>query len=314
MTLHSIPSNEVPEGAVSGFVTTADGRQIRFARWRPASGCRGTVALFPGRAEFIEKYFEVVRDLLARGFAVATLDWRGQGGSQRLLRNPRKGHVRRFSDYQLDLEAFGRQVLLADCPAPHFALAHSMGGAILLEAIIDGRRWFDRVVLSGPLLDIALVPYPALARTLAATLSAIGFARAFVPGGGGTLVNTLPFATNLVTSDPERYARSAAVVEAHPELGLGAPTIGWVHQTYLAMAALRSPEVMREIRQPLLMIAAGDERVVSNAAIQHMASRLIAGAYVTVPAARHEILMERDIFRAQFWAAFDAFIPGSSPF
>ncbi|WP_341990438.1 alpha/beta hydrolase [Azorhizobium sp. AG788] len=311
MSLHPTPANPVPEGAVSGFVTTTDGVKIRFARWRPAVGGRGTVTLLPGRAEFIEKYFEVVRDLLDRGFAVAILDWRGQGGSQRLLRNARKGHVRRFSDYQLDLEAFGRQVLLPDCPAPHFALAHSMAGAILLHGILDGRRWFDRVVLCAPMLEIGLVRQRRLARAAATTLSTAGFARAFLPGGGPTAVTELPFEGNLVTSDPERYARTAQITAAVPELGLGAPTIGWVHQAYLAMDHLRAPDILRQIRQPLLMIAAGNERVVCNVAIEHMASRLIAGAYVTVPAGRHELLMERDIFRAQFWAAFDAFIPGS---
>lgn len=311
MTLHPTPSNPVPEGAVSGFITTADGVKIRFARWRPASGGRGTVTLLPGRAEFIEKYFEVVRDLLGRGFAVAILDWRGQGGSQRLLRNARKGHVRRFSDYQLDLEAFGRQVLLPDCPAPHFALAHSMAGAITLHAVLEGRRWFDRIVLCAPMLDIGLVRQRTLARATAATLSSIGFARAFLPGGGATAVTELPFANNPVTSDPERYERTAQITRAVPELALGAPTIGWVHQAFLAMDALRAPDILRRIRQPLLMIAAGNERVVCNVAIEHTAARLIAGAYVTVPAGRHELLMERDIFRAQFWAAFDAFIPGS---
>ncbi len=313
MSLYPIPSNPVPEGAVTGVFTTADGRSLRFARWRP-EGAQGTVALFPGRAEFIEKYFEVVRELLERRFAVAIFDWRGQGGSQRLLRNPRKGHVRRFSDYQQDLDAFGRQVLLPDCPAPHYALAHSMGGTILLQAVLDGRRWFDRVVLSAPMLDIAMVPYPRATHATARFLRGLGLGRAFVPGGGSAIVTNQPFEGNLVTSDPERYARAAAVTAKTPDLGLGSPTIGWLAGAYDAMEMLRQPEALREIRQPLLVVAAGAERIVSNAAIEHVASRLIAGAYVTVPAARHEILMERDIFRAQFWAAFDAFIPGSSPF
>ena len=97
MTLVSIPANPVPEGAVSGTLKTRDGVSLRFARWHPPPGRKGTVCLFQGRAEFIEKYFETVRDLRARGFAVATLDWRGQGMSERALRNPRKGYVRSFS-------------------------------------------------------------------------------------------------------------------------------------------------------------------------------------------------------------------------
>ena len=94
MTLVSIPANPVPDGVVTGTLKTPDGVSLRFARWAPPPGRKGTVCLFQGRAEFIEKYFETVRDLRARGFAVATLDWRGQGVSDRELRNSRKGYVR----------------------------------------------------------------------------------------------------------------------------------------------------------------------------------------------------------------------------
>ncbi|WP_454918588.1 alpha/beta fold hydrolase [Xanthobacter sediminis] len=311
MSLFSIPSNPVPEGAVTGEITTADGVRLRYARWMPESGLKGTVALFQGRAEFIEKYFEVVRELRARGFAVAILDWRGQGGSQRLLRNRRKGHVRRFSDYQLDLEAFAREVLLPDCPAPHFALAHSMGGAIMLQSVLAGRRWFDRMVLIAPMLHLDVIPAPGLVRPLVTALAFGGFARAFLPGGRGTPVTETPFARNRVSSDPVRYERVAEMVRAFPQLGIGAPTNGWLYGAFRTMDMLADPEVVRQIRQPLLMVAAGNDKLVSNAVIEHLATRLIAGAQVVVPAAKHEILMERDIFRAQFWAAFDAFIPGT---
>ncbi len=108
MTLHSIPANPVPEGAVTGLLTTSDRISIRFARWNPSVPRKGTVCLFGGRGDMIEKYFEVIAELRARGFAVAMIDWRGQGGSSRLLPDPRKGYVRNFSDYQLDLEAFMR--------------------------------------------------------------------------------------------------------------------------------------------------------------------------------------------------------------
>ena len=80
MELVSIPANPAPEDVVTGALTTRDGVSLRFARWHPPPGRKGTVCLFQGRTEFIEKYFETVRELRARGFAVATLDWRGQGG------------------------------------------------------------------------------------------------------------------------------------------------------------------------------------------------------------------------------------------
>ena len=98
MTLVSIPANPVPDDYVSGTIKTSDGVALRYARWAPPAGRKGTVCLFQGRAEFIEKYFETVRDLRDRGFAVAIVDWRGQGHSSRRLRDARKGYVRDFSD------------------------------------------------------------------------------------------------------------------------------------------------------------------------------------------------------------------------
>jgi lysophospholipase len=146
MTLVSIPANPVPEDVVSGTIKTPDGAELRFARWAPPAGRKGTVCVFAGRSEMIEKYFETVRDLRDRGFAVAMIDWRGQGHSSRRLRDPRKGYVRDFSDFEVDVETFVQQVVLPDCPPPYFALAHSMGGAVMLRIAHAGKRWFDRMV------------------------------------------------------------------------------------------------------------------------------------------------------------------------
>ena len=100
MTLLSIPANPVPEGALAGTIATPDGATLRFARWAALANGRGTVCVFTGRGECIEKYFETVRDLRQRGHAVAVIDWRGQGHSSRRLRNPLKGHVHNFSEYR----------------------------------------------------------------------------------------------------------------------------------------------------------------------------------------------------------------------
>src|SRR5690606_9259820 len=121
--LFAIDDNQIPEHGESGYLEADDGVLLRYAHWRPPYGqTRGTICVFHGRGEFIEKYFEVVSNLTARGFAVATMDWRGQGGSDRLLNNPRKGHVRSFVDYDRDLVAFMQDVVLPDCPPPYFAL------------------------------------------------------------------------------------------------------------------------------------------------------------------------------------------------
>src|SRR5712691_60367 len=227
MSLLDIAANPVPADAVTGYLETRDGVRIRYARWTPLAARRGTVCLLTGRTDMIEKYFEVVSELRERGFSVATLDWRGQGGSQRLLSDPRKGHVRRFDDYQLDLEVLMREVVLPDCPPPIFALGHSMGAVVALEAIRLGRRWFDRTVLTSPMIQLRRLPSSALVRAFLRFGTLIGFGRAYIPGGGPAAITNRPFLDNPVSSDPVRYERNAAIVETHPELGLGSPTVGW---------------------------------------------------------------------------------------
>jgi lysophospholipase len=111
MSLISIPANPAPADVVTGALKTPDGVSLRFARWAPPPGRKGTVCLFQGRSDFIEKYFETVRDLRARGFAVATLDWRGQGMSDRALPDRRKSYVRSFSEYQIDLDCFIKEIV-----------------------------------------------------------------------------------------------------------------------------------------------------------------------------------------------------------
>src|SRR6201986_485420 len=185
MTLVSIPAHPAPRNAVPGPMRPPDGAELRFARWAPPAGRKGTVCVFAGRGEQIEKYFETVRDLRDRGFAVAMIDWRGQGHSSRRLRDPRKGYVRDFSVYEIDVEAFVQQVVLPDCPPPHFALAHSMGGAVLLRVAHAGKRWFDRMVLSSPMIDLPgpTTSFPALA--LVRGLRLAGQGGGYVPGGRG---------------------------------------------------------------------------------------------------------------------------------
>ena len=314
MKLVSIPANPVPDNFVTDTLKTTDGLRLRFARWQPPAGRRGTVCIFQGRGEWIEKYFETVRDLRARGFAVATLDWRGQGLSQRMLGDRRKGYVRDFSEYESDLEAFMREIVLPDCPPPLFALGHSTGATVLIRAAHRGHRWFDRVVLVAPLIGLGRAGATPGASVIVRGLRLAGFGSMYVPGGGATVIETRPFAGNILTSDPVRYARNAAILAAEPALALGSPTVAWVDAAFRAMRAIRERGYGARIRQPMLIVSAGLDVVVSNTAIEEFATSLHSGSQLVVVGAKHELLMDQDRYRAQFWAAFDAFVPGSGTY
>jgi lysophospholipase len=269
------------------------------------------VVVLQGRAEFIEKYFETVRDLRARGFAVTTFDWRGQGLSDRALSDRHKGYVRNFLNYITDLEAVMEQVVLPDCPPPIFALAHSMGAAVAVRACHDGSRWFDRMVLSAPMIALPPGRLTRMAGPLARIMRYIGRGGAYVPTADSSVTGTEGFLGNVLTSDPVRYARNAAILEQEPALGLGAPTVAWADASLRQMSLFAEPSYPASIRQPILMVAAGRDEVVSTPAIESFGHNLLAGRHLILAGAKHEILQELDQYRLQFWAAFDAFVPGT---
>jgi lysophospholipase len=308
--LIDIPTNPVPRNAVCDTVRTDDGVELRYARFPPnRSPVRGTMVVLHGRTEFIEKYFETINDLRRRGFAVAAFDARGQGGSARLLRHRRKGHVRDFADHVNDFDTIMQEVVLPDCPPPYFVLAHSTGALVALLSAERLRTQIERMVLTSPLVGLPYGAPERLAR-LSGLLMYLGLGEAFVPGGGATLYQTLPFAANQVTSDEARYMRARAVVEADSSVGIGGPTIGWVNAAMRAARRLREPDFPARVPIPVLMVLAGADTIVSNSAAEDLSRRVKTIAHLRIPGARHEILMERDEYRDQFWAAFDAFIQG----
>lgn len=305
--LIDLPVNPLPSGAVCSPVKTADGITLRSAYWPAARHpVRGTVLILQGRTEFIEKYFETIGELTRRGFSVAIFDWRGQGGSERLLKNPNKGHVDDFSHYLLDLDAVISDVVLADCPPPYTILAHSTGGAVALLYAYRARTRIERMVLTSPLLALA-GRSTALLGAVTGFLGYLGMAESYVPGSGATPVATAPFAGNVLSSDPRRYARQGAVVDAEPALGIGSPTIGWINAAMRAFRIFQSEDFAARVPVPVLIAMAGADTVVSNRTIENFAIRMKMVTTVRLPGSRHEILMEREIFRDPFWAAFDAF-------
>ncbi len=313
MELYALPSNPIPSNPLVGSIVTPDGVTLRYARWRPtARRVRGTVCLIQGRSECIEKYFETIVELRRRGFAVLAFDLRGQGGSQRLLADPRKGHVDDFDEYGVDIDSMIRQVMRPDMPPPYFALSHSMGSASLLLMLDRGGMPFDRAVLLAPLVGLRDLAFPGLAKAAAGAFDFFALGTSYIPGGGATALVTKPFASNKLTADPVRYQRMADLVGAHPQLGLGDPTIRWTLAMFAMFRRFQDRDFGHRIAVPSLVILPGADPLCSTPAAEALVARLRASTAVLVPGARHELLTERDPYRRQFFAAFDAFIPGHS--
>ena len=263
---------------------------------------RGSVVVSPGRTEPIEKYFEVVQTLNRRGFTVLVHDWRGHGLSQRVGPDTR-GHARGWADFLTDYSAL-LSAFAPRLPKPWLALGHSMGGCLTLLALAEGETRFAGAILSAPMLGLQTgqVP-PAAARFLASGLTRMGLASGLAAQEGPA---PEPFASNVLTHDEARYRRNIDQVAAWPQLQVGPPTWGWLEFAFAATARLARGPGVAAIAIPVTVVAAGEERLVDNAAAEQVTSRVPGGRFVTIPGAHHELLQETDAIQAQFWAEFDA--------
>ncbi|WP_416909084.1 MAG: alpha/beta fold hydrolase [Polymorphobacter sp.] len=284
----------LPEAGHLEQLTLRDGWRLRAMSW-PA-GPKGMILFINGRGDFIEKYAETYHDWLDAGFGVATFDWRGQGGSGRLGRTPGHGHVEDMTQLVDDLgEVFSWAMRLAGGPC--FAVAHSMGGHLLLRHLAAAPETARRAVLLSPMIGISAPPFgPWLAARLARAMVALGRGQQWVFGAG-------PYGTGgsarqaLLTTDAGRYADERWWVAQHPELALGGITWGWLKAAFASMAKARPVPVST------LVLMAESEALVDNAATRRMfpEARMVQGA-------AHELLRERPAIRRQVLAMIEAFL------
>jgi lysophospholipase len=303
--LHPTPDNPPPPGAEAFELITRDKLRLRAMRAIPAEP-RGTVVILGGRGDFIERYFETARELMSRGFAVAILDMRGQGGSQRAARQPYRDRTGSFAGFDEDVRTLMDTLVIPTCPPPYHALGHSTGAHVLLRLLRD-KQWFARAVLVSPLVEILYGPWPRpVAGLLVNAMWLAGLANRFLPGVRKTPMGRDDFPGNPLTSDRRRWERDSTTLEVAPQLGLGGPTFGWLGAARQSIARINR---MKKPNAPVLIVAAGDDRVVGNEGIRRLARKVPGVALTFIPDAKHEILGERDMIRRQFLAALDSFLP-----
>jgi lysophospholipase len=275
---------------------------------------RGTLVILPGRAEFIEKYAETIDDFCDLGFAVAVIEWRGQGLSMRGELHPQRGFVADYDDYLEDLGAGLDHLQTVAAPRPWSMLGHSMGGQIGLRWLHGTADSFVAAVMTAPMFGIPLasVPEPA-ARFLGRTVVRLGAGRRYAPGQRDFLIERCLYDGNPLTSCPVRFQSYRDLLVGRPELTLGGATWGWLDASLRSIALTRAPGYLESIATPILLCMADAERVVSNPSIELFARRLPQATLRVFAGARHELLLERDEIRSEVLATIDAFLAAVRP-
>lgn len=298
-----------PSAALKTF-DAHDGLKIRFETYAcEAKTRRGVIVLLGGRSEFIEKYREIVGQLLLRKWDVATFDWRGQGLSERMLPNRYKGYVETYEDYLKDLACFMDRHVPQKADTPVMILAHSMGGHIALRYLHDHPGRIAKAVLTSPLMDIAgpLVLTQAM-KIIVKIVARSGFKTYYATRANDFDPSRKRFAGNRLTRDPQRFQQTVRMTIDNPDVALGGVTFGWLAATFNSIQHTMAKGYLERITTPMLMISAGADKIVSLAAQKKTCRRLSNCHLVTIPNALHELLIETDTVLDQFWSIFDDFV------
>jgi lysophospholipase len=289
------------------FMTTADQRSLRYGIWPISKEKRkGSTLLLVGRSEFLEKYSETIGELNQKGFDVYSFDWRGQGLSSRMLANRHKGFIDNYDIYLNDLQVFFDKIVKPEAVRPLIIIAHSMGGHIALRFLHDHPDTADLAVLTSPMIDIFRSnPFRRLVKLMTRIAVQSGFSHAYAIGSGDYMDQK--FNGNQLTSDPVRFTDAIKAIEKQPDLALGGVTYGWLSATLASIDILNQPGYAAKITTPILMISAGEDKIVSIKAHKKMCTWLPECRFVEIPGARHEIFKETDAVRSIIWREFARF-------
>ncbi len=313
MTINSFDRRAIPDGAKMSLAPGAGKWPLRTLTWSSNQG-RGSMLFLGGRGDIIEKYIETMAHWHEQGWDVTAFDWRGQGGSGRLSGNRHVGHAQSFGPWINDLATVVDR-WRTEKPGPHVIVAHSMGGHLVLRALIERRIAPDAVVLVAPMLGFDTAPLPPrLAGWVADQMCRIGS-----PERAAWKKNEKPVLGNvsrqsLLTNHAERYADELWWKQKHPELELGPPSWSWLAEAYRSTQSCAAPGKLESVSTPILLMGTDGDKLVSPRAIRRAAARLpVSELKMFDKSVGHEILRERDEPRDLALLAIDVFLQRAAP-
>lgn len=296
----AIDRRAIPADAVESVWHAADGWPIRRIDWQPfpAVPKRGALLFLVGRGDHYEKYLETLDGFAREGWAVTSVDWRGQGGSGRLLDDPHVGHIDDFSTWIADLREFWRS-WRSETRGPHVVVAHSMGGHLTLRALAENAIDPDAVALSAPMLSIRTGGVPlAINHAVAKAFCAIGLSEKAAWKESEKPMSPLSLREKILTHDVDRYMDEIAWWRIRPNVRLGPPSWRWVERAIASIRLMGEAGRLENIQTPILLMATQADQLVDTKRIVADRKRLPnAEILLFGKEAAHELLREADPVR-----------------
>ncbi len=296
-----------PEGENFLYIPMQDNKRIRLAYWKLPNNkiSKGTILLQQGHNEFIEKYYETIKELIDRNFNIVTFDWRGQGLSDRMIKNENKQYIEDFSIHCQDLSYIINEIIIDKFPGPLIGLGHSMGGHLLLLYQEREQNKFSSLILSAPMLGFK---YERVLFFIATMIKNFANKENYFFLSKPNMGKETPFTQNDLTSDYERYTRTQRLVRKLPKIRLWGVTNAWICAAKDSFIKIRKKTWAKKIETPIYIVNPLNDKVVSSDKTIEMAKKLKNCKVFNISNCEHEILMEKDQLRNQFWNIFDNYM------
>jgi len=251
--------------------TAPDGARLALRRAAPETPPRALLIVLHGFGDHSGRYAHVAEWGVGRGYAVWALDQRGHGRSP----GPR-GHIVRFAQFLADVAALRRRAA-AEVSAPQVLLGHSLGGLVALRYLETAPQGLAATVVTSPWLGTAMRA-PAWKTAAARVLADLAPGLGMSTGLDTSLLSSDPAVGRAADDDPLYHQRMTP--RAWRE----------IVAAQAAVAAERD-----RIAGPLLILVAGDDRIVSRRAAEEFGRSLrVPADCITYDGMYHEILNERE--------------------
>ncbi len=229
-----------------GFFEVCKAHALYYQRWDACDGA--PILIVHGGGEHSGRYAQTIVRLVREGYTVHTFDLPGHG------RSPgKRGHIPHFDQYVQSVQQFLVQVIERDHFQKPILLGHSLGGLIATFFAIQHPERIRCLVLSSPLWGLS-VAVPWWKRLIAHLLS--------------------PIWPSLTMERP-RLGKDA--LSHDPQVGIDYLADPWVHfrasvrlYTELQNRFRELPRVLLQLRVPLLVLQAGDDKIASAEAVKNL--------------------------------------------
>ncbi len=291
---------DLPQNYKLRIIQNHDGVSLRLAHFLPNVRLNKaySIIIFQGYDESIETYYDTINVLQNLGFHVICFDWQGQGLSEALLQDAKKGYIKTYDKYMLDAIAVFDYIKTLSIPQEYLIMANSMGGHLAIK-FLQNYRYFNikKLILIAPMMELR---YPNwLLKMVTKVINKLGFAESYL-SNIGIKDNKL-----LVTKQAIAYKK--ALIKQDDKLQKLGVTWAWLRASTSSMYKVNNTE-NKSISLPTIIFMAKKDKLVNNNTTKKVAKQILTNAKLIELDCHHEILMAEKKVAEIFWQEFKRFV------